>query len=72
MTKAAGKKAVGSARSVFGMPFLLAVVSLAGLLAALLGDESWRYIAGLAVALPLLVAGWHLVRARSFFSRTRR
>jgi len=73
MRDADGKKPVviGNSRTVFGIPFILAAVSLAGLLAALLGDESWRYIAWPAVASPLLVTGWYVARARSFFSKDR-
>ena len=67
MTEASAKKTIGNSRTVFGMPFVLACVSLGGLLAALLGDESWRYVSWPAVALPLVVTGWYLVRARKFF-----
>lgn len=63
------KAATGSGdwRKVFGIPLILAFVSLGGLLAALLGDESWRYVAWPAIALPLIVAGYFVARARSFF-----
>ena len=40
---------------VFGAPIVIAVLTLAGLLAALLFDEFGRYFSWLAVASPLVV-----------------
>lgn len=50
--------------AIFAMPILLAIVSLAGLVVGLLGDGGYDVAAGLAVAVPVVVIGWALLRAR--------
>jgi hypothetical protein len=42
------------------MPLLLAVLTLFGLLAALLGEGWWWPLSWIALGSPLLVLGWHL------------
>lgn len=49
---------------LWGMPVLLALLSGAGLLLALLADDGWHLLAWLGVAAPLLVVGWCAKRAR--------
>ena len=49
---------------VFGAPMVIAVLTLAGLLAALLFDEFGRYFSWLAVASPLVVCAWAWWRLR--------
>ena len=52
-------------RRIFAMPLVLAVVSSAGLVAALVGGEAWHLFAWSAVALPLVICGVCILRARS-------
>lgn len=42
-------------KKVWAMPLLLAVLTLFGLLAALLGVGYWYFIAWIAISIPLLV-----------------
>jgi len=51
--------------SIFGVPALLAAISLIGLLIGLLGDGWYDIVAGAAVAVPVAVILWSLVRARA-------
>jgi hypothetical protein len=45
-------------RRVFAVPVLLAVVSLIGLLSALLGDGPWDAVSWIALGAMVVVAGW--------------
>jgi hypothetical protein len=45
------------------MPILLAILSAAGLTAALVGDGLWDVLSSLALAVPLLTALWHVWRS---------
>jgi hypothetical protein len=57
---------VSGARRLWGMPVLLGAASVFGLAAGLLGDGVWDWIAAGALALPLAVAGRHMLKpARS-------
>jgi hypothetical protein len=49
---------------VFGAPIVIAVVTLGGLLAALLLGETGRYLSWFAVALPVVVCAWAWLRVR--------
>ncbi|QPF87211.1 hypothetical protein IC762_13360 [Bradyrhizobium genosp. L] len=51
---------------VFGAPIVLGILSLAGLLAALLYDDVGRYFSWLAVGAPVLVTVWTWLRLRLF------
>ena len=51
--------------SLFGAPLALAVLTLVGLTAALLGGEPWRPVSWVALTIPLVVLGWRIVRPRS-------
>ncbi|MDR0262862.1 MAG: hypothetical protein LBJ04_06515 [Sphingobacterium sp.] len=44
---------------LWGMPMLLAVLSLFGLIAALLGDGLWDYLGWLALSVPLFLVIRH-------------
>ncbi|MDB5974160.1 MAG: hypothetical protein JWR07_920 [Nevskia sp.] len=46
----------GDVRRVFGMPLLLALLSLLGLVSALLGDGAWDALSWLALGIPVAVA----------------
>ncbi len=50
--------------AIFGIPVLLAIVSLAGLVFGLLGDDGYDIASGVAVAVPVAVILWALIRAR--------
>ena len=52
-------------RQIFAAPLALAVVSSAGLVAALVGGDSWHLFAWSAVALPLVVCVVCIARGRS-------
>jgi hypothetical protein len=47
---------------VFAAPILLAVATLTGLLAALLGGAFGQYVAWVTVGAPVLVVIWTLLR----------
>lgn len=47
---------------VWGMPVFLAVLSLFGLLTALLGTGGWRWASWLALAWPVLVIARYWLR----------
>ncbi len=49
---------------VFGIPLLIAIVSLIGLLSALIGDGLWDALSWAALALPLATILWHWAKAR--------
>ena len=49
-------------RRIFSMPLLLAVLSLIGLMSALLGDGWWDRLSWAALGLPLLIVVWRLCR----------
>jgi hypothetical protein len=48
-------------RTVFGMPMIIGLLSLSGLLSALL-FESGRYFSWIAVGSPIVLAAWFFVR----------
>jgi len=43
-------------RAIWGMPLVLAVLTVFGLLAALIGTGAWHWVAWLALTVPLVVA----------------
>jgi FtsH-binding integral membrane protein len=47
---------------VFGVPIVIGVLSLAGLLAALLLGDAGRYFAWVALGLPLAIIVWAFFR----------
>lgn len=49
-------------QSTFAIPALLALLSAAGLFAALLGDGAWDALAWFGLGLPVLLATWPLLR----------
>jgi membrane protein implicated in regulation of membrane protease activity len=51
-------------KSTFLLPGLIAVLSLAGLFAALLGDGWWDALAWIGLGLPALLSIWPLLRRR--------
>ena len=49
-------------RRVFFVPLILALVSAAGLVSALLADGFWDALSWVTLGAPLAVAAWHLGR----------
>ena len=43
---------------VWGMPVLLAVLTIIGLVSALLGDGAWDLVSALALGAPVAVGAW--------------
>jgi hypothetical protein len=48
-------------RTVFGIPMIIGLLSLSGLLSALL-FESGRYFSWIAVGSPIILAAWSFIR----------
>lgn len=48
---------------IWGMPVLLGVISLVGLLSALLGDGVWDGVSWLALGLPNGIIAWYVIRS---------
>lgn len=51
-------------RALWGMPVLLALLTMAGLAGALVGDGLWDDAAACALAAPVAVGAWHALRRR--------
>lgn len=47
-----------ASRNTFGIPILLATITAAGLLSALLGDDVWDALSWAALGLPVAVCLW--------------
>jgi hypothetical protein len=47
---------------LWGAPLLLALISIAGLLAGLLGDGVWDWLSAGMLAVPVLAAAWYGLR----------
>lgn len=47
-----------ASRNTFGIPILLAAITAAGLLSALLGDDMWDALSWAALGLPVAVCLW--------------
>ena len=44
---------------LWGWPIALGILTLIGLIAALLGDGPWDYLSALTLAAPVAVGAWH-------------
>jgi hypothetical protein len=51
-------------RTVFGLPIVIGLLSLAGLISALLFGELGRYFSWMAVGSPIILLSWLLVQRR--------
>ena len=51
-------------REIFMLPGIIAVLSGAGLVSALLGDDIWDAVSWLTLSVPLAVVAWCLWRRR--------
>jgi len=54
----------GTFRFVWGMPILLAVLTMFGLLAALLATGIWHWLSWFALATPIVVGLWYSLRRK--------
>ncbi|ELX08614.1 hypothetical protein Jab_2c06690 [Janthinobacterium sp. HH01] len=50
---------------LWGAPILLAVLTIAGLVCALVGDGVWDLASAVALAIPVLTGAWHGLRRRA-------
>ena len=58
MTLHATSGSTMSLRRVFGVPLLLAIATVIGLISALLADGIWDALSWITLALPMVVAAW--------------
>lgn len=58
------RKPVNSAREIFLMPWLIGIISTAGLAAALLGDGIWDAVSWITLGFPLAVATLFVLKSR--------
>jgi len=49
-------------RAIWAMPILLGVLTVVGLLLALVGDGVWDLVSVAALAVPVLVGAWYAFR----------
>ena len=54
--------AVTSRRTVFGIPIVIGLLSLAGLISALLFGQLGRYFSWIAVGSPIILLLWLLIQ----------
>ncbi|MBP0599382.1 hypothetical protein J8I26_14795 [Herbaspirillum sp. LeCh32-8] len=54
---------------LWGMPILLGLLTAFGLLAALLGQGVWHWLAWLAIATPIVVMAYHLCKREAGVGR---
>ncbi len=47
---------------LWGWPIALSILTIVGLVSALLGDGVWDYLSALALGVPLAVGGWYSLR----------
>jgi hypothetical protein len=52
-----------SSSQIWGMPITIGVVSAVGLVSALLGDGIWDALSWCALAVPIVVPLWYIVRS---------
>jgi hypothetical protein len=64
MTAARKPRSSGNWWAVYGGPLLLGVLSVAGLLTALLSEGAGRYFSWIAVGAPIVVIAWFFTRRR--------
>jgi hypothetical protein len=64
MTAARKSRSSGNWRTVYGGPLLLGVLSVAGLLTALLSESAGRYFSWIAVGAPVALTAWFFARRK--------
>jgi len=58
----AERKPVNATRDIFLMPFLIGIISTAGLASALLGDGVWDTVSWITLGLPVAVAAFFILK----------
>jgi hypothetical protein len=64
MSAARKPRSSGNWWTVYGGPLLLGVLSIAGLLSALLSEGSGRYFSWLALGTPVALTAWFFARRK--------
>ena len=64
MTAARKSRSSSNWRAVYGGPLVLGVVSVAGLLSALLSEGPGRYFSWLALGAPVALTAWFFARPK--------
>ncbi|NOJ48144.1 hypothetical protein [Bradyrhizobium archetypum] len=64
MTDARKLRSSGNWRTVYGGPLLIGVLSVVGLLSALLYEGPGRYFSWLALGAPIALTGWFYARRK--------
>jgi hypothetical protein len=64
MTAVRKSRSSGNWRAVYGGPILLGVLSIAGLLSALLSAGPGRYFSWLALGAPVALTAWFFARRK--------
>jgi hypothetical protein len=64
MTDAHKLRSSGNWRTVYGGPLLIGVLSVAGLLSALLYEGPGRYFSWLALGAPIALTAWFYARRK--------
>ena len=64
MTAARKPRSSGNWRTVYGGPLLLGVLSIAGLLSALLSEGPGRYFSWIALGMPVAATVWFFARRK--------
>ena len=54
----------GTFMRLWGAPIVLAALTIAGLISALVGDGVWDYLSAVALAVPVLTGAWCGLRNR--------
>jgi hypothetical protein len=64
MTAARKSRSSGNWRAVYGGPLLIGVLSIAGLLTALLSEGFGRYFSWIALGIPVAATVWFFARRK--------
>jgi hypothetical protein len=64
MTAVRKSRSSGNWRAVYGGPLLIGVLSVAGLLTALLSEGAGRYFSWIAVGAPVALTAWFFARRK--------
>jgi hypothetical protein len=64
MTAVRKSRSSGNWRTVYGGPLLLGVLSVAGLLTALLSEGAGRYFSWIGVGAPVALTAWFFARRK--------
>jgi uncharacterized protein YqfA (UPF0365 family) len=54
----------GAFLRLWGAPIVLAVLTIIGLISALVGDGVWDYLSAVALGVPVLTGAWCGLRSR--------